>query len=113
MNNDLISRSDLCEKLQANKDFFVNAWGGFGNLPPKDKARVDEITHCIAETMNAPSVDAVIPVRCKDCKHGRKSDHAYAVDTAKPLCECNFMYGPHQWHEYCSWGKRRADDATD
>lgn len=59
MNNDLISRSALCEKLQAHKDFFVNAWGGFGNLPPKDKARVDEITHCIAETMNAPSVDAV------------------------------------------------------
>ena len=54
MNDDLISRSALCEKLQANKDFFVNAWGGFGNLPPKDKARVDEITHCIAETMNAP-----------------------------------------------------------
>lgn len=59
MENDLISRSALCEKLQANKDFFVNAWGGFGNLPPKDKARVDEITHCIAETMNAPAVDAV------------------------------------------------------
>ena len=57
MNNDLISRSALCEKLQAHKDFFVNAWGGFGNLPPKDKARVDEITHCIAETMNAPAVD--------------------------------------------------------
>ena len=58
--------------------------------------------------------NGVVPVvRCKDCKHGRKSDHAYAVDTAKPLCECNFMYGPHQWHEYCSWGKRRDDDADD
>ena len=56
--NDLISRSALCEKLQAHHDFFVNAWGGFGNLPLKDKARVDEITHCIAETMNAPAVDA-------------------------------------------------------
>lgn len=67
--NDLISRSALCEKLQAHHDFFVNAWGGFGNLPPKDKARVDEITHCIAEAMNAPAVDAVVPVRCNDCDH--------------------------------------------
>ena len=59
MNKDLISRSALSEKLQAHHDFFVNAWGGFSNLPTKDKARVDEITHCIAEVMNAPAVDAV------------------------------------------------------
>ena len=58
----------------------------------------------------APTIEAEPVVRCRDCKHGRKSDHAYAVDTAKPLCECNFMYGPHQWHEYCSWGEWRADD---
>ena len=59
---------------------------------------------------HAPTIEAEPVVRCRDCKHGRKSDHAYAVDTAKPLCECNFMYGPHQWHEYCSWGEWRADD---
>lgn len=58
MNEDLISRSALREKLQAHHDFFVNAWGGFSNLPTKDKARVDEITNCIAEVMNAPAVDA-------------------------------------------------------
>lgn len=59
MNEDLISRSALSEKLQAHHDFFVNGWGGFSNLPTKDKTRVDEITHCIAEVMNAPAVDAV------------------------------------------------------
>ena len=59
MNEDLISRSALSEKLQAHHDFFVNGWGGFSNLPIKDKVRVDEITNCIAEVMNAPAVDAV------------------------------------------------------
>lgn len=59
MNEDLISRSALSEKLQAHHDFFVNGWGGFSNLPIKDKIRVDEITNCIAEVMNAPAVDEV------------------------------------------------------
>ena len=50
-------------------------------------------------------------VRCKDCKHGRESEYAFAVDTKKPLCDCCYMWLPHQWHEYCSFGERRADDA--
>ena len=71
-----------------------------------------EVCAYVSHQLPACEDYAEAPVRCKDCKHGRKSDHAYAVDTAKPLCECNFMYGPHQWHEYCSWGERRADDAA-
>lgn len=54
---DLISRSALQKKLQENHDFFVNAWGGFKNLPPNDKARVDEITNCISEVVNAPTIN--------------------------------------------------------
>ena len=61
----LIDANALREKLQAHHDFFVNAWGGFSNLPVKDKARVDEITNCIAEVVNAIAVDAVEVV------HGR------------------------------------------
>lgn len=87
MSDDLISRSAFLRRM----------------------IRTDRYFDIKFDIMEEPAVDAVIPVRCKDCKHGRKSDHAYAVDTAKPLCECNFMYGPHQWHEYCSWGERRTD----
>ena len=103
MNNDLISRSALCEKLQANKDFFVNAWGGFGNLPPKDKARVDEITHCIAETMNAPSVDAVIPVRCKDCKR--------MFVPVPGIRYCTVWNNPNGMGDdgFCNYGERRTE----
>ena len=61
---DLIDRNELKEKLQEHHDFFVDGVGGFSYLTPKDKARVDEITHCIAETVNAPTVDAVV-LPCK------------------------------------------------
>lgn len=88
MNDDLISRSAFLKRMMRTARYFYVKF----------------------DIMEEPAVDAVEVVRCKDCKHGRKSDHAYAVDTAKPLCECNFMYGPHQWHEYCSWGERRADE---
>ena len=108
MNDDLISRSALCEKLQAHKDFFVNAWGGFGNLPPKDKARVDEITHCIDETMNAPSVDAVIPVRCGECKNW---------DTKKLYCHhpagLSFCGKKAAVEGFCCFGERRADNGNE
>ena len=53
---DAISRQYIKQKLQEHHDFFVNAYGGFSNLPQNDKARVDEITNCIAEVVNAPSV---------------------------------------------------------
>ena len=58
---DCISRAGLKLRLQEHHDFFVNAYGGFSNLPPNDKARVDEITNCIAEVMNMPSVQTIRP----------------------------------------------------
>ena len=108
MNEDLISRSALSEKLQAHHDFFINGWGGFSNLPTKDKVRVDEITNCIAEVMNAPAVDAVEVVRCKDCKHFYESD-------INPNRRCK-RGGSQVWDvefradDFCSYGERRTDE---
>ena len=76
----LIDADALKDKLQQHHDFYVMAWGGFGNMPIGDKRRVDEITNCIAEVVNAPTIDAipiehinlmnlVEVVRCKECKH--------------------------------------------
>jgi hypothetical protein len=61
----LIDANALKEKLQEHHDFFVDGCGGFHYLTPKDKARVDEITNCIAEICNTPTIDAVEVV------HGR------------------------------------------
>lgn len=53
---DAISRKSIKQKLQEHHDFFVNAYGGFSNLPLNDKSRVDEITNCIAMVVNEPPV---------------------------------------------------------
>lgn len=53
---DCISRKSIKQKLQEHHDFFVNAYGGFSNLPQNDKSRVDEITNCIAMVVNEPPV---------------------------------------------------------
>jgi hypothetical protein len=66
MNNDLISREALKEKLQGHKDLFINAWGGregfIANASKDEKARVDELNVCIAEIVNAPTVN-----KCDNC----------------------------------------------
>jgi ribosomal protein S27AE len=56
ISEDCISRESIKQKLQEHHDFFVNAYGGFSNLPRNDKSRVDEITNCIAMVVNEPPV---------------------------------------------------------
>lgn len=65
-------------KLKKHHDFCVNAWGGFKNLPPNDKARVDEISSCIAEIVNAPTIEPYgtwIPCseRLPECEWGSET----------------------------------------
>ena len=52
----LISANKLQATLQDHHDFFVNAYGGFCNLPREDKSRVDEISHCISEVINSKTI---------------------------------------------------------
>ena len=52
----LIDVDKLKEELKEHHDFFVNAYGGFSNLPRNDKSRVDEITNSIATIVNAPTI---------------------------------------------------------
>ena len=95
----LIDANALKEKLQAHHDFFVNAWGGFSNLPQNDKARVDEITSCIVDVVNAPTVDAVEVVRCEKCQY-------YDEDGEF----CKFWHGVRHPEHYCGEGERRTDN---
>lgn len=57
--SDSISREALINKLKEHKDFFVSAYGGFSFMPNSIKYRVDEITNCIAEVINLPTVKAI------------------------------------------------------
>ena len=53
----LIDADALKDKLQQHHDFYVMTWGGFGKMPIGEKKRVDEITNCIAEVVNAPTIE--------------------------------------------------------
>ena len=97
MQNDLISRSALKKKLQAHHEFFVNAYGGFSNLPQKYKARVDEITNCIAAVANAPAVDAVVlpkgrPGDYLEWDNGTGHRQVYGISSVM-ICEGCMRYG--------------------
>lgn len=61
----LIDADKVKSKLQQHRDLFVDAWGGFDKMSLADKNRVDEIDNCIAEIVNAPTIEAAPVV------HGR------------------------------------------
>ena len=82
-------------------------------LVDADKAREcfggDGVTGAVMQRMfdSLPTIDAVPVVRCRECKHARKSEEAFDFDGETPLCECAYMTQPNRWHEFCSWGKRK------
>ena len=92
---DAISRKSIKQKLQEHHDFFVNAYGGFSNLPQNDKSRVDEITNCIAMVINEPSITPQ-----------PKSGHWIQVEDDKCKCsECDVIHFvamyPHENKNFC------------
>lgn len=94
---DCISRKSIKQKLQEHHDFFVNAYGGFNNLPLNDKSRVDEITNCIAMVVNEPPATLQEPrkghwacdranVRCSCCDRGYKDFYGKARIASYNYC---------------------------
>ena len=79
-------------------------WTGVQMLPHNgDMISSEEVEQAIAD---APTIDAVPVVRCKDCKY-------YHADTLS----CDFTphakyYERPNWYEddFCSYGKRRDED---
>ena len=50
----------------------------------------------------APAIDAVAVVRCKDCKHYRNTDCGY-------MCKFWVDWLPTEDDDFCSYGERRGD----
>ena len=61
-----------------------------------------------SDIKNAPTVDAVPVVRCKDCKH-------YEIHKPKVLenCERNGYIIPMKPDDFCSYGERKDGDGND
>ena len=53
---------------------------------------------------NAPTIDAVELVRCKDCKHYRHDDVFH-----RWYCSIGMTKRATSKDDYCSWGERRED----
>ena len=96
MNNDLISRSALLEWFQFRL--------------PIDNHNAEVIAGCVniarGLIANAPAVDAVEVVRCKDCKHWMK-DVPGCTDFVGRCELANYMVGA---TGHCVYGERRADE---
>ena len=54
---------------------------------------------------NAPTIDAVEVVRCKECKHYDEIKHGYGW-----CCKCNDRHEYAKDEEYCSFGERREGE---
>lgn len=71
------------------------------------KSAPTELGVPIWQIEDAPTVDAVEVVRCKDCKwYERKfpwNRHSY---------ECSYLEAPMDDNDYCSLGERREDAKT-
>lgn len=102
-NKRLIDANAFLLKLKKSHDLFVDAWEGFSNLPKEDKARVDEISNCIADVFNAPTVDAVEVVRCRDCKHRGTDDCIFHIK-GEPADEELLKKLD---NDFCSYGERK------
>ena len=96
MSDDLISRSALLKEGIRGK-YLVGADGSIF-IP----------VHCVRKYIKeAPAVDAVIPVRCRDCKHFcpyEGEEHKGDCDEVVGLESCVYE------DDFCSYGERRADE---
>ena len=93
--DDLISRSALLKEGIRGK-YLVGADGSIF-IP----------VHCVRKYIKeAPAVDAVIPVRCRDCKHFcpyEGEEHKGVCDELVGLESCVYE------DDFCSYGERRDD----
>lgn len=100
MNNDLISRSALIEKIENTDWYHISESGNLAKGANSELHtplfKADDIFTALE---NAPAVDAVIPVRCKECKHLMFSD-CYGE------CRIGHM-GIIQPDDFCSRGERK------
>ena len=92
MQNDLMSRSAVIDRYYAEYEA--------QDICDGDEDR-DWLKKCIEE---APAVDAVEVVRCKDCKHSFEDDFDGSLWCCRDR-EIEVVEG-----HFCSYGERRADD---
>ena len=105
--NDLISRSALLADIEETVVFSVK-----DGQPSAEIRGANKITDRIK---NAPAVDAVEVVRCKNCKHSELEFFADNGTTRTERYKCfHHRMGINvlEHDDFCRYGERRADDGS-
>lgn len=101
---DLISRSALIEKIESTDWYHISESGnlakGANSKLHTPLFKADDIFTALE---NAPAVDAVEVVRCKDCKHYHDFETHF---------DCNHICGMDyvQPNDFCSYGEKRGSE---
>ena len=115
--NDLISRSALLDDLRGCYDDLIQVYDSLRYIPEKQicGAQISELKTIVYWVNNAPAVDAVEVVRCKNCKHFTQD--AFSITFCDyhtgHACDddgrCDGVCDVYE-DDFCSYGERRADD---
>ena len=91
-NSKLVNSDDLIKKLKEHFNFYVEAYDGIKNMPEIDKARLSEISNCIAEIANTE------PIKIKTGQWKRISP-AGIYECSE--CGQNVMTGDIECYQFC------------
>lgn len=85
-------------------------------FPCGSKSYAEGWNQAIKLLQNAPTVDAVEVVRCKDCKYASEFDGCEDYVEQVRCCtlhkDCDML--PKVWpYDFCSYGDREEDDEVD
>ena len=117
MNSDLIYRSALIEKIESTDWYHISKSGNLAKGANSELHtplfKADDIFTALE---NAPAVDAVIPVLCRDCKYWGDEEGKLQCSDGALLARCkvhNYLIdGRHTgWcpteNDFCSYGERK------
>ena len=105
MNNDLISRSALIEKIENTDWYHISESGNLAKGANSELHtplfKADDIFTALE---NANAVDSVIPVRCAQCKHFKRN-----LENDTYCSSVNGLTDPEE-DDFCSYGERKDGD---
>ena len=104
---DLISRSALLDSLKKSKDGLQKIYEGLQSESELDicSGQIVTFIEAILRVKEAPAVDAVEVVRCKDCQNRTQSGGM--------VLHCSLNGIEVDDDDFCSYGERVKKDAVD
>lgn len=114
----LIDANELVDAIEDIDWYHVNKRGKLvDGANPANNTPIYKAFDIYNAINNAPTVDAVEVVRCKDCMWARSKDHREPTDTPRELiCQCpKHHYIPAPWgarlavnsDDFCAYGERK------